>query len=238
MREFRIESDERGKRREARNRLLSWCTVLLLLGALISLFVLRSLGVKADSSLRSLMVLTLVAAIAAIYILAFREGMRRARRGMSFVLDDHGITRRKRGWPDVTIAYTELSELRDEPTRLVVESVEPPRTIAVPHDILDYKVIRTELEKHHPLVPARTNLPLEAIFVLIISVSSWALFLWVQDAMVVVSAGVVALITLAFGSRRLWTLFHHGPKRWVMQVCLGFAWCVAIVLIVVRAIKL
>lgn len=235
MPEFRIEND--ALRREARFRLLSWGTVLLLAAGAAFLLVLRASGYIGDNSgLSSLFVLTILSAAIIAIILAPREGLRRAERKMVFALDDKRIVRKRPGYPDVEIAFSEVETLREELRWLVITSTEPRRKIAVPKNVGGYEVICAELAKHHPL-SARAKFPLKSTTLLVVSVLSWAAVLWFRDARVVISAGAIALITLAFASRRLWTLLHRSSKRPLLWTSLGLAWLVAFLLIYLRVVR-
>jgi hypothetical protein len=234
--EFKIEGD--ALRREARFRVLSWSAVLLLMAATVLLFVLGVNGVLgASSSLRFLFVFTLLGTVASACILACREALSYAERQMIFVLCDNGIVRKRQGYPEVKIAFSEINTLREELNWLIINSTEPRRKIAVPTNVKGYEVIRAELAKHHAL-SARAAFPLKSSALLVVSVLSWAAVLWSRDARIVISAGTVALITLAFGSRRLWTLLHRRSKLPLLWTSLGFAWLVALLLIYLRIVRL
>ena len=155
MREFRIE--DRVLKREARFRMLSWGTVLLLLIVATSLLILRATGYINDNhpSLGRLFMLTLMSAAILAIIMAPLEGLRRAERKMIFVLDEKGIARKIQGFPDVEIPFSEVKTLREELRWLVITSAEPPKKIAVPKRVSGYEFIHAELTKHHPLNDSR-----------------------------------------------------------------------------------
>ena len=112
MIEFKIEGD--ALRREARFRVLSWSAVLLLMAATVLLFVLGVNGVLgASSSLRFLFVFTLLGTVASACILACREALSYAERQMIFVLCDNGIVRKRQGYPEVKIAFSEINTLSE-----------------------------------------------------------------------------------------------------------------------------
>jgi hypothetical protein len=157
MPEFRIEND--ALKREARFRMLSWGTVLLLVVVATFLFVLRTSGYIGDSSgLGSLFVLTILSAAIIPIIRAPRDGLHRAERKMVFALDEKRIVRKRHGYPDVEIAFSEIETLREELRWLVITSTDPPRKIAVPKNVNGYELIRTELAKHHPLSAGVTHI--------------------------------------------------------------------------------
>lgn len=234
MPEFRIEND--ALKREARSRMLSWGTVLLLLAIATFLLVLRVSGYIGDGSgLGSLFVLAIVSAAIIAIILAPREGLRRAERKMVFALDDKRIVRKRQGYPDVEVAFSEIETLREELRWLVVTSTEPRRKIAVPRDVSGYELIRAELANHHPLSP-RAAFPLKSSTLLTVSVLSWAAVSWFRDVRTIIAAGTVGVVTLAFGSYRVWTLLRRRPKRPLLWASLGFAWFAALFLIYLRVV--
>jgi len=238
MPEFKIEADALSKRRELRFRLLSWGTVLSLFAMTVLIYALGFLGLLSVHSdlrwLAWLSVPTILGAGIGALVLAFREGLRRAEREMVFVLDDNGIVRKRKGFPDVKIAFSEVDYLGEELRWLVIKSIEPRRKIAIPNDVKGSEVIRAELTKHHALCSAQAKFPLKSTALLTISILSWAAVLWLRDLRAVIPAGAIALISLAVGTHRLWTLLYRGPKRLLLWVCLGFAWFSAILLIYVR----
>ncbi|HEV2424663.1 MAG TPA: hypothetical protein VGZ29_07545 [Terriglobia bacterium] len=229
MPEFRIGDD--ALKRQARFRMFSWGTVLLLVAVATLLLVFRASGYIGDSSdLGSLFVLIVLSAAIIAIILAPREGLRRAERKMVFVLDDTRIVRKRIGYPDVEIAFSEIEILREELRWLVITSTEPRRKIAVPTDVSGYELIRTELAKRHSLA-ARAAFPLKSTALVVTAVLGWAAVLWFRDMRAIIAGGAVALATLAFGSYRLWIVLHRSVKRPLLWACLGLAWLAALLVI-------
>jgi len=194
------------------------------------------MGVEAVSNLLWLVVLTTLMGSAGIFSLAYSEGRRILMRKLVFVLDEQGITRKAKGCPDVKINYFEISDLRESNSWLVVEGREPQKRIAIPKEVMGFEEIRAELSMYHHLSD-RAKISLKRIALPVVSILSWAAVLWFQDASVVISAGVVALITLAFGSHRLWSLLHRSSKRPLLWTSLGFAWLAALMLIYIRIVR-
>ncbi len=187
MREFKIETDALSKRRETRVRLLSWGTVLSLFAMTVLIYVLGFMGLlSAGSDLRWLAWLSVPAIFGAVIgasILACREALRRAEREMVFVLDDNGIVRRRKGYPDEKIAFSEIGALSEEMRWLVIYSIEPRRKIAIPHDVKGFDALRAELAKHHSLSahakPWRAKLSWTGLVVTIMSILSWAAVIFI-----------------------------------------------------------
>lgn len=236
MQEFRIEGH--ALRREHRFSVLSWGTILLLTTATILLFVLGVTGhLSANSNLRWLFVFTFFGAVIGACILGCLEALHYAKRQMVFVLDDNEIIRKRQGYPDVKIAFSEIETLSEELRWLIINSTEPRRKIAVPNNVRGYEVIRAELAKHHDLLPL-AKFPLKSAALPPVAILCWAAVLWLRDPRVVVPAGAIGLTLLVFGSYQLWILLRRGRKRSFALVCLGFAWIAAALIIYARAVRL
>jgi hypothetical protein len=235
MSEFKIEGE--ALKREARFRVLSWGTVLLLLGATVLLFVLGVSGyLSAYWSLRLLFVFTLLGTVIGTCVLACREALHYAERQMIFVLDGDEVVRKRRGYPEVRIPFSEIDTLSEELGWLIIKSAEPRRRIAIPNSVSGYGVIRAELAKHHPL-SARVAFPLKSTALLVVAFLSWGAVLWLRDMRGIITAGIVAVVTLAFGSYRLWSLLHRSSKRALLWASLCFTWLVAFLLIYLRVAR-
>jgi hypothetical protein len=232
MPEFKIEGD--ALRRETRFRVLSWGTILLLLAATVLLFALGISGnLGAGSNLRSLFVVTLLATVIGTCVLACREALHYAERQMVFVLNSNEIVRKRRGYPDVGIALSDIETLSEELGWLIIRGADPRKKIAIPSSVSGYEVIRGELAKRHAL-SAHAGFPVKRAALLTASLLSWAAVLLFRDESVVILAGAIGLITLALGSGRLWALLHRSSKRLLLWASLGFAWLAALLLIYLR----
>ena len=237
MQAFRFEADELSKKHDTKVRVLSWGAVAVLFLAAIAIFFLGVSGrIAHDSNLKWLFVFAGVGAPIGVNIIAFREGLRRAEREMVFILDDAGIVRRRDGYPDIKISFSEFAYVGDELRWLVIESVEPRRKIAIPNEVAGFEVIRDEIIKHHPL-DRRKEYRSKSIVLPITAALSWAAVLLFHDVRLIVVAGAIALITLLVGCRRFWSVMHEGPKRVLMWVGIGCTWITAILLICIRIVR-
>ena len=231
MPEFKIEGE--ALRRQARFRVLSWGTILLLLGTTVLLFLLGISGVlSAYQSLRLLFVFTLLGTVIGSCVLACLEALHYAKRQMVFVLESNEVIRQRRGYPELRISFSEIDTLSEELGWLIIKSAAPERRIVIPDSVNGYGVIRAELAKHHPL-SAHVSFPLKGAVVLLVSVLSWGAVFWFSDVRTVSAAGIVAVVTLANGSYRLWVLLHRSSRR-LLWMSLGAAWLAALMLIYLR----
>jgi hypothetical protein len=167
-------------------------------------------------------------------MLAFRETLSAAERQMVFVLDDKGITRNRRGFPPLHIAFSDIDYLGEEMRWLIVTSAQPPKQIGVPKSVKGYELIRAELSRHYPLSSPQQKFRLRSATLVALSVLVWVAAFWFRDMRIAIPSGVVALTLLAVGSYRLWTLLHRGPKKALSWICVGVVWIVTILLICVR----
>ena len=239
MPEFKIEGD--ALRREARIRMLSWGSVLLLLGGTVLLF---TLGVSGDLSaspdLRRLFVFIGLGTVVGAYVVGFREALRFAERQMVFVLNDNEIVRKRKGYPDVKIAFSEIATLREELRWLIIKTAEPQRKIGIPNTVSGYDAICSELAKQHPFSAGvnRVEFPLKTFALLAAAILSWTTAMWSRDVAVVVLSGAAGLITLAIGSHSMWTMLRSRVRPPLLWASLGGAWLMAILAIYLRVVNL
>jgi len=177
VRVFKIEADPSGRKRENRTRLLAWSPVLLIIVTSVFALVILPVNVTAYKILMWLAVSTTAGAIIGAYVLGVHLGVQRAKRQMVFTLTDKEIIRKREGWSDDRIAFSEIDALYDGPSALVVESTEPQRRISVPKEVNGFEVIRAELAKHHPLStqirPPRITPVWTTVVVWIVTILSW-----------------------------------------------------------------
>lgn len=237
MREFRIEQS--ALKRQRRFRMLSWGTVLLLTVIAAFLFILRGSGFIGDSSnLGTLFASAIFSAAVIAILLAPGEGLHRAEREMVFVLEDNAVVRKRQGYSDVKIPFSEINTLGEELGRLIITSVEPRRKIAIPYSVSEYEEIRSELAKHRPL-SGRIEFPWKSIVLPLITFISWGAVLWLRDLRGVIAGAIVAVSALAFGSYRLWVILRHNSKgSLILWLSLGATWLAALLLIYLRVVRL
>lgn len=232
MPEFRIEGHT--LRREVKLRILSWGTVLLLVAITAFLVVLPVLGHTAGPNVDLLAVSAFLCAVFGACFLVCREALHYAARQMSFVLEDSQIVRKRPGYSELRIGFSDIGKLSEELGWLIICSNTVPRVkIAIPESVKGYSVIRAELTKHHPLVPA-PRFPLKSSTLTVISVLSWAGVLLIRDMRVVIPAGVIGLALLAFGSYKLWIVVQ---RKFLVLGCLCCVWIAAVFLTYAHAMR-
>lgn len=92
----------------------------------------------------------IIAAFIFAQILTLRLGKRRARRQLMFALHENEIVRKREGWPDDRIAFSDVAGLYRGRDGLVVESTNPLVRVSIPQEVGGFEAIAAELSKHHP----------------------------------------------------------------------------------------
>ena len=154
MQTFRIEYDALKENREARVRILGWGAVALFLATFVLVFILGFPGVVKVW----VMYIALVGASIGAGILLGRELRRRSDREMVFLMDEDGITKRRKGFPDERINYTEIRSLHMGRWWLAIVSVKPYGSMTIPNAVTGFETIRDELAGHRPMAdPIKTK---------------------------------------------------------------------------------
>jgi len=115
MQEFKIESDAIG--RDLMFSALSWGAVLVLLVLAVLSFIFRVSEV--------LFLLSVLGSVIGASVLACREALHYAFRQMVFVLNGNEIIRRRQGFPERKIAFSEVENQSEERGYLIVKSGDP-----------------------------------------------------------------------------------------------------------------
>jgi len=232
MREFRIEDD--GLRRQNKVTAISFGLVLSPLLAVALFVVFQGTGFLAGVDLGPMVGACIGGMLLGGYFMAGNEALNRADRQRTFVLDDSNVTRKKPGFADVTIRYSDISFLGEQLKWLVVQSAVSATRISIPRDVSGYELIRAELATHHPLSPRVKYLPsallLRSALPWLASLAGWAAIVWSRDLRIVAPAGAVAIYFLGSASYRFWISLPR-VRRWLASICLGPAWLIAAILI-------
>ena len=131
MPQFRVEKNALTRR--TRFRILSWGAVLLLVSVAAALLVLRASGhIRDGSGVGDLFALAIFGAAVIAIVSAPFEGLYRAERKMIFILEDNAVVRKRQGYPDEKIFFSEINNLSEEIGRLIVTSTDPRRRIGIP----------------------------------------------------------------------------------------------------------
>lgn len=235
MTEFKVSAKQHS---DGRARLILWGGAVLLVG--IALFAscgawLTSEGV--DTILALVAAVIVMGSVGSAYVLAARSGIERTKLSTVFLLNDEGLIRKRHGWPDVRIGLNEIRALSESAGWLVVESLEPCRRIAIPDDVEEFENLRSELAKHGPIVksPRRSLFPLASLAV---SLICWALVLLSNKPAVVQTAGLAALVLLAWESVCLARLVARSTTKYASWIVLAFGWAGALWVVYTRLSRL
>jgi hypothetical protein len=237
MDEFRVSIDPAAKRSSDRKiRLAVWGTIPLFLGACAFAFYgTFSSKPQLGSASTWVAISIVVGATVGAYLLAVRLGLGKLQGEMTFLLTDHDLTRRRKGWPDVIVGFSEIEALRETDSWLIVESVAPKRRIAIPAKVEGFPSLRTELAKHCPIT-TRPSPPISGFVSIIASLLCWGIVLLSGDPSRTRIAAGAALVLLAWESVRLYRRLRESPSRSVVLACLVLSWVVAILLVYFRTV--
>jgi hypothetical protein len=238
MNEFRVASDNiSDRRRERRARLFLWGIVLAL--SVITLFAVlgyNSASRQLNTTLAGLVVLMVGGAIVCAHFLAFRHGVETVENEIVFELSDEDLVRKRHGYPDVRIRLSEINALYAQHGWLVIESVEPRRTIAVPEKVERFSLLRAQLAKHSPIIVAPQRLALGFVPAVAYAIC-WGVVLWSKDALVAEVAAISGLTLLGWESVRLYRQLRDSPRRHLMWALVGLGWLATALVFYVKFVR-
>lgn len=214
-----------------------WGFALAFLGIFIGTLILWAHEKRAARWAEWAGILAFEAALISAIIVIFGQAMRRAGRQMVFLLDDNAITRRRKGSPDIRIAFSDVQLLQQKKFWLVIESTATPRRkIVVSPEIVGFKELRAELAKHHALTgPAeKRQIPLTGLIITALSASAWAGTLFLSNSLTALACAAVAAATLLWSSRLLWQFLRRSAIPWLAELAIGSAWLMAVLVVLVR----
>jgi hypothetical protein len=199
------------------------------------LFILRSFGLPPYPVLGVVVAFCVISAVVGSFILLGRQTLRRAERGMLFVLDDAGISRKREGYPELSILFSEMDYVGEEMGYLVIRASKSQKKIAIPESVRDFEVIRAELASHYPLpiLTPKAALATRAAFLFAASIVGWTALLVSRRPSLAILGATLGLSTLATGSHHLWALLYRTRRRLLMWT-LSLAWLSAILVIYFR----
>jgi len=239
MSEFRVQNVSADGRNRG-TRLILWGVILTLAAiAVFSIF-----GHPGNAGLNAILtavvIVIVVASALGANVLAVQSGLEKIERDSVFVLNDEGLIRQRKGWPDVRIGLSEIKALREMRDGLLIESVEPRRQIVVPKEVQGFALLRTELEKHSPVIESPRHLPhktLPRVMPMIASLLCWGLVLWSRDANVVKVMASTAVALMGFETFQINKQLRDSPKRFVVLSVIVLSWIAALLLIYLRIVR-
>jgi hypothetical protein len=238
MTELRVPANN-FRKAEQRFRFLLWGSVAALCFIVLYAFAQsRSASPQLSNLLVWLVGAIAAAAIITAYVFAFWKGWAVAKRNLVFTLTDQELIRRKVGYPEIHIAFSEIKALHDGRGWLVVESVEPRRQIAIPKRVQGFSALRAELEKHAREVrPIRIRSSWIDLVLTVSYALGCAWMMWSKDAVVASRAGAVALVSLVWFSISMARLLRRSKKPLLLWIWLGWAWLGAAALVFFRVLR-
>jgi hypothetical protein len=153
MSEFRVVSNKATRTRDRWIRLTVWSAIpLLLVTTFVGVYAALSSGPHLYATFRWFAWFIVVGAIVGAYFLGIRLRVERLKRDIVFLLTEKEVIRRRTGWPDIRIGFSEIGALLERKSWLVVESIPPVKKIAIPTEVEGFAALRAELAKHSAVV--------------------------------------------------------------------------------------
>jgi len=229
--EYRVAPNTKSSQREDQlMRVTLWGAVSLLLA--ITVFALigaRSVSAGLDTALAVAAGAIVMGAVGGAYIVAWRNGLERAKRNVVFLLTEKELIARRNGCPDVRIGLSEIKALYKQPGKLIVASPDKSRLIAIPEDIEGYGNLRSQLVKYGEITEVRKRpVPISTYVPTLLCWFSWALVLFSKEIAVVRTAASFALFSSAWYSFRVGQLLRRSPKRHIFWFVLATSWVAAL----------
>lgn len=177
---------------------------------------------------------TILSAIVAAYLLAFRHGMQIVQSRLAFLLTDEELVRKSDRYPEVRIRLSEISALYEHKHWLFVESAQSASKITIPTTIEGFESLREELGKHSPLTIARQSFSLWFILIIAGYTLCWSVTLWSHDAAIVGLAGSGVVVFLIWQSLLGYRQLRRIPQRFVIWLPIALSWLAAVLLLYLR----
>jgi hypothetical protein len=235
MKEFKAMMDQATvERRDRLARLSLWGIVALLIA--LTLFVVY--GPRAEirsvsSQLLSLAAGAVIATVALAYYLAYWHAKDTIQDALTFELTEGILIRRQSGRPDIQLKLSEIRQLTEDGTRLIIQGALPDKRIVVPKAVQDFPELRAELNKYAHVAQAPTSSSFRVIFFFAYA-ASCACVLWSADTLKVEVAAGIGFLLLVWQSIWLYKLAQSNRKQPPLMWLILLAWLGAALLVYFR----
>jgi hypothetical protein len=217
-----------------------WGAVIALAGiALFALIGSREMPELTTAMLVAAGVLT-GGAIVGAFVAAFHGGIAEAKRRWVFIVTEKALARREKGLPDIEIGLSEIAAINERRHWLVVESETQRQKIAVPREIENYSMLRSELARHcsitrAPEAPwiARVGMVVAILFYVCCAIVFWSLGGFISRLV-----GVAALLLLTWQFLFLGWRARVSRNRLLFRIMLFVYWAIALWFVYFRMQKL
>ena len=233
MVEFKVRS-ESNETRDPRKRLLAWGALILISGLVLLFASAPSDKAPFNPVLGWTAVLIIVGVNGIVLVLGLRMGKDRLKRSLVFLLTDNGLTRRRKGWPDEHLLFSDIEALHQEKNWLVIESVEPRRKMAVPTDVDNFELLRAEIAKHGTFKDSPPLGSVSGFVVTVGSLISWWLALESKDVTIVRGASILSLLLLIWAAVYAYRVLKIGSRKPRILVLFSIIWLVVFLLAFLR----
>ncbi len=136
----------------------------------------------------------LIVFMGGVFVLIAKESAQRAWQKYAFDLADQRIVRVREGSPSVELPLAEITFLGESRIGLIVRGGDPLKAFVIPRAIGDFEELKLQLSAHCKVTPAKIRPSLLTVLPLILAIVAYALLFISKTGVVVLLAGVVALL--------------------------------------------
>jgi hypothetical protein len=141
-------------------------------------------------------------------VLAIEEGKIKSLRRLRFEIFDGKIVQTGEESTRIQIPLDQIDSLYEYRGRLLVRGGDPRRQIAIPREVKDFDVLKSELLAHGALTPHKAKFHPWSILPLVLLLVAYFFLFTSHVRTVVISAGVAALALQGAGTYSLWRVWR------------------------------
>ena len=182
------------------------CIGLMLISLAISRSEWQGLNDRVSHALGWGAVGLLILFMGGVFFLIAKNSVQSAWQKAAFDLADQKISRLREGWPSIELALTEIQFLGESRTGLFVQGGNPLKAFVIPRAICDFEELKQQLSAYCKVTPVKSQTSLMAVLPLTVAIVLYASLLLSKSGLVVLSAGVGALLfhaSLFFSIRKI-----------------------------------
>jgi len=129
-----------------------------------------------------------------VFFLVVKNSVQSVWQKVAFDVADQKIIRLREGWPSIELALTEIQFLGESRTGLLVQGGKPLKAFVIPRALCDFEELKQQLSAYCKVTPVRSRTSLLAVLPLTLAIVLYAFLLLSKSGVIVLSAGVVALL--------------------------------------------
>ena len=149
----------------------------------------------------------LIVFMGGVFVLIAKNSVQRVWQNEAFDLADQKIVRLSPGGPSIELALTEIQFLGESRMGLFVQGGNPLKSFVIPRAIRDFEELKRQLSAYCKVTPVKSRTTLLSVLPLSLTIVVYAVLLMSKSGVVVLIAGVVALMFHAswlLSMRKIW----------------------------------